>query len=262
MSFYKKDSPSHLDQAFESLRGQTLAAEEIILIQDGQVGKELEQIVEKWTRLLPIRLYVNKENIGLGLSLKRGLELCSFEIVARMDSDDICHPNRFEHQFKFLSAQPNISVVGSWIAEFSDSIEEISNYRKLPSEPHELFYFAKKRCPLNHPTVMYRKSDINNVGSYFNFRFQQDYHLWGRLLNSGYKIANIPESLVYMRVDERLFNRRGGLRYFQIETQVQKTFLDIGFINKLEFVRNYIIRGSIRLVPNSLRKIFYETFLR
>ena len=262
MSFYKKDSPSNLDQAFESLRGQTLSAEEIVLIQDGQVGKELGAIVEKWVQILPIRLYINKENIGLGLSLKRGLELCSYEIVARMDSDDICHPHRFEHQVKFLVAQPNISVVGSWIAEFSESIEEISNYRKLPSDSDKLFSFAKKRCPLNHPTVMYRKSDINKVGSYFNFRFQQDYHLWGRLLNSGYKLANIPEPLVYMRVDEHLFNRRGGLSYFQIEIQVQRTFLEIGFINRLEFIRNYLVRGIIRLIPNALRKFFYETFLR
>ncbi|WP_192349189.1 glycosyltransferase [Algoriphagus sp. Y33] len=262
MSFYKKDNSDYLEQAFYSLQGQTLPADEIILIQDGQVGADLENIVKKWSQRLPIRLFVNRENIGLGMSLKKGLELCSYEFVARMDSDDICHPERFEHQYNFLKSHPEIAVVGSWIAEFSETIEKISNYRKLPSDSEELFFFAKKRCPLNHPTVMYRKSDINKVGSYFNFRFQQDYHLWGRLLNSGFRIANIPKSLVYMRVDERLFNRRGGIRYFQIETQVQKTFLDIGFINKLEFIRNYIIRGCIRLIPNSLRKNFYETFLR
>lgn len=262
MSFYGKDNPEFLDGAFESLYQQTYPASEIVLIQDGKITAQLEDTVLKWEQLLPIKRIVNEKNLGLGQSLKIGLESCTNSIVARMDADDICHPHRFENQFKYLIANTDISVVGSWIAEFSIDQKTIDSYRKLPSEQKELFKYAKKRCPLNHPTVMYRKEDVLFVGGYDNFRFQQDYHLWGRLLNSGFKIANIPRVLLFMRADSDLFSRRGGIEYFQNEIAVQKDFLSIGFINKFEYFRNYFVRGSVRFVPNVMRKTFYQFFLR
>lgn len=262
MSFYRKDNPEYLEQAFQSLSDQSYPATEIVLIQDGEIGDELDKVIADWETKLPIRKLINEENLGLGLSLKKGLESCTYELVARMDADDICHPERFSKQVQFMEDNPEISVVGSWIAEFSSSPDDIKSYRKLPSDHSDLFDFAKMRCPLNHPTVMYRRSVILNVGGYQDFRFQQDYHLWGRILNAGHKIANIPEPLLYMRVDENLFNRRGGVNYFQIENQVQRTFLEIGFINRAEYIRNFVIRGSVRLIPNSIRKTFYQLFLR
>lgn len=262
MSFYGKDNPGYLDEAFQSLLNQTLAPSEIVLIQDGKISADLQRVVLVWEKKLPIKWIINEKNLGLGLSLKKGLEACSEEIVARMDSDDICHPKRFETQYKFLQENPDISAVGSWIAEFSLNKDKINTYRKLPVDSDELFDFAKKRCPLNHPTVMYRKEDIIFVGSYDNFRFQQDYHLWGRLLNSGYKIYNIPKVLLFMRADNKLFNRRGGMDYFRSEVAVQKYFLQIGFINKFEFIRNYFIRGTVRVVPNFVRKAVYQNLLR
>lgn len=262
MSFYKRDNPIFLNEALESLKNQTLQATEVILIQDGEITPELEKVVDFWEDKLPIKRIINKENLGLGYSLKLGLEACTEGIVARMDADDISHPKRFELQFQYLQNNPQISVVGSWIAEFSAEVDNINTYRTLPSEPEALFKFAKKRCPLNHPTVMYRKDDILFVGSYDNFRFQQDYHLWGRLLNSGFKIANIPTVLLFMRADNELFGRRGGVEYFKNEIEVQKDFLRIGFISEVEFVRNYFIRGSVRILPNFLRRYFYQYVLR
>lgn len=262
MSFYHKDNPIFLNEAFESLKNQTLPASEIILIQDGKITSELEEVVAFWEQELPIKRIINTENLGLGYSLKLGLKSCSEALVARMDADDISHPKRFELQFQYLQSNPQISVVGSWIAEFSAEVDNINTYRTLPSDPEDLFKFAKKRCPLNHPTVMYRKDDILFVGSYDNFRFQQDYHLWGRLLNSGFKIANIPTVLLFMRADNELFGRRGGVEYFKNEVEVQKDFLRIGFISQIEFFRNYFIRGSVRVLPNFLRKYFYQFILR
>jgi glycosyltransferase involved in cell wall biosynthesis len=262
MSFYGKDDPKFLDESLQSIESQTLRPSEIVMVQDGAITQELEKIISKWNDKLPIHRVINKENLGLGQSLNLGLEVCNEEIVARMDADDICHPHRFEIQYKFLVQNPDISVVGSWIAEFSNNINNINTYRKLPEEHYDLYNFAKKRCPLNHPTVMFKKSDILNVGSYNNFRFQQDYHLWGRMLNSGYKMANIPMVLLFMRADEELFERRGGMKYLIIENKIQKDFLKIGFINKLEYLRNLILRGLIRLMPNFLRKSLYQKFLR
>lgn len=262
MSFYEKDDPKFLDEALESLHQQTFPPHEIVLIQDGKVSFKLEETVQKWERVLPIKRIVNKENLGLGKSLKKGLKQCSHSLVARMDADDICHPARFEEQVNYLVSNQDISVVGGWIAEFSTDPSSINSYRKLPSNHLDLLKYAKKRCPLNHPTVMYRKEDILKAGGYGDFRFQQDYQLWGRLLKAGFKIGNIPKVLLYMRADTDLFNRRGGMEYFQNEIKVQKYFLSIGFINRYEFFRNYFVRGSVRLVPNFIRKSFYQYFLR
>lgn len=262
MSFYAKDSPIHLDEAFKSLEGQSLQATEIVVVQDGDVSTELNEVLGKWENKLPIKRLVNQKNMGLGLSLRKGLQACSYELVARMDADDICHPKRFEVQFEFLKLHPEISAVGSWVAEFSDSIDQLDTFRKLPLSHEELLLYAKKRCPLNHPSVMYRKTDVLAVGNYEDFRFQQDYHLWGRLLNAGFKIANVKEVLLFMRVNKELFGRRGGVGYFNVEVKVQREFLKIGFISWLEFTRNYIIRGIIRIIPNMARKTFYQRALR
>lgn len=262
MSFYKNDNPVFLDKAFDSLNKQTLKASQIILVQDGDVSVELLQIVEIWMRKLPIERVINMDNLGLGYSLNKGLQLCSEEIVARMDSDDICHPKRFELQFLFLKNNPDVSVVGSWISEFSNDIKNIDTHRRLPEGHKDLYDFAKKRSPLNHPSVMFKKSHIQKVGGYKSFRFQQDYHLWGRLLNAGFKIANIPEVLLYMRVDEKLFKRRGGMDYYLIEKEIQRDFLRIGFIGRKEYYRNLFLRGTVRLIPNFLRIYLYRFFLR
>lgn len=262
MSFYEQDNPDFLEEAFQSLLDQTWPANEIVLVQDGPITAALGQVVTKWKDLLPIYHLVNEENLGLGKSLTRGIEACSNDLVARMDADDICHPERFEKQVKFLKMHPEISVVGTWIAEFEETVDNIKSYRKLPATHEELLPFAKKRCPLNHPTVMYRRKHIIQAGNYDKFKNQQDYHLWSRLLTKGYKLSNIPESLLYMRVSRALFKRRGGWKYFMIEWEVQKDFLKAGFINRREFSRNVLLRGIVRLLPNVVRETIYKKALR
>lgn len=262
MSFYNNDNPVFLDEAFQSLLNQTSPASEIVLIQDGPVADSLSQVVAKWTGLLPIRNLVNSENLGLGKSLALGIQECRYDIVARMDADDICHPTRFEKQVNYLQEHPNIDVVGSWIAEFEEDVDNVVSFRILPASHEQLLSFSKKRCPLNHPTVVYRKKSILAVGNYDQFKNQQDYHLWVRLLNAGYKIANIPEALLYMRISSSLFRRRGGWKYFMIEWEVQRDFLRMGFINLYEFIRNVTMRGIVRLVPNGLREKIYKIGLR
>ncbi|MEX2594830.1 MAG: glycosyltransferase [Anditalea sp.] len=262
ISFYEKDDPVFLDEAFQSILGQTHRASEVVLVQDGPVTDELHEVVSKWKNQLPIRHFINKTNLGLGRSLTLGIKKCKGEIVARMDADDICHPERFEKQMKFLMEHPDISVVGSWIAEFEGSISNIRSYRELPASHKELFSFARKRCPLNHPTVMYRKAHILQVGNYDKFKNQQDYHLWVRLLNEGYKISNIQESLLYMRISSDLFKRRGGWKYFMIEWEVQRDFLKMSFIGPVEFIRNIFVRGVVRMLPNFVREKIYMKGLR
>ncbi len=259
---YIKDDSLFLDAALNSIFQQTLPPGEVVLVQDGPITAELHKVVMKWKAKLPINHIVYPDNLGLGKALSMGLLKCKGELVARMDADDICHPCRFEKQVKYLEAHPDIDVVGSWIAEFEGEVDNVVSYRELPASHEQLLPFSKKRCPLNHPTVVYRKKSILAVGNYDQFKNQQDYHLWVRLLNAGYKIANIPEALLFMRISSSLFRRRGGWRYFMIEWEVQREFLRMGFINFYEFTRNVTVRGIVRLVPNGLREKIYKIGLR
>lgn len=259
---YIKDNPLFLDAAFDSIFRQTLPPGEVVLVQDGPITKELYEVVMKWKVQLPINHVIHPDNLGLGKALSSGLLQCKGELVARMDADDICHPCRFERQVKYLQDHPDIDVVGSWIAEFEGEVDNVVSHRILPASHEQLLSFSKKRCPLNHPAVVYRKKSILAVGNYDQFKNQQDYHLWVRLLNAGYKIANIPEALLFMRISSSLFRRRGGWKYFMIEWEVQKDFLRMGFINIYEFTRNVTMRGIVRLVPNGFREKIYKIGLR
>lgn len=266
---YEKAAPGELAESLGSLAGQTVPPNEVVLVEDGVLTPALYDVIEEFRVKLPLRSVRIAENKGLGYALDTGLRECSHELVARMDADDICHPTRFEQQLAYFKEHPEITALGGWIQEFEDKAGEAvigeaasGIVRELPTEPEQLARFAVKRCPLNHPTVMFRKSHILQVGGYQQFRFQQDYHLWGRLLRNGYQLANLPVVLLYMRVSEQLFARRGGWRYLKNEIAIQRDFLRIGFISRSRFCRNVLIRATVRLIPNALRRWVYVNSLR
>ena len=126
----------------------------------------------------------------------------------------------------------------------------------------EIVKFGKKRSPLNHPAVMFRKEKTEKVGSYIPFHLFEDYFLWVRLILEGYKIKNIQESLLLFRANSDMYKRRGGLNYALTEIKFQKKLRELGYINFWEMMLNIIIRMTTRLIPNKLRIIVYKTFLR
>ena len=125
--------------------------------------------------------YVQLEkNVGLGKALEIGINECSYDLIARMDSDDICHPERFEKQINFLKNNPDIKVLGSWIAEFETSPEKIESIRKVPANYEEIKEYAKTRCPLNHMTVVYWRDAVLDAGNYQTLMWNEDYYLWAK----------------------------------------------------------------------------------
>lgn len=148
-------------------------------------------------------------NRGLGKALNEGLKYCSHELVARMDTDDIAMPERFEKQLAVFKKYPDIDVVGAWINEFEDNVSNIKSVRKLPELPDDIRQFAKRRNPINHPVVMFRKSAVLAAGGYRHFPLFEDYYLWIRMLMNGAKFYNIQESLLYFRFSSEMFKRRG-----------------------------------------------------
>ena len=263
LSIYYKERPDFLRQSLDSLFSQTLLPTEVDLVKDGPLTKTLDIIIEEYSkRYLQLKIVSLSVNQGLGKALNEGLKYCSYDLVVRMDTDDIAKPNRFEKQLKAFNNQSDIDIVSSWIDEFEGDTNHILSIRKLPEYHKEIYKFAKKRNPINHPAVMFRKSSVLAAGGYKHFPLFEDYYLWIRMLMNGAKFYNIQESLLYFRFSPEMFKRRGGWRYVISELHFLQKMRQMHFISFSEFMQNLFVRFSIRLIPNSLRAIIYTKLIR
>lgn len=265
MPVYYKENAEYFSIALNSILNQTLLPNEILIIEDGVLSKDLEKIIidAEQNNSDLVRVIRLPENKGIGYVRTLGINECKNEIVAFMDSDDISTPDRFEKQIAFLKTNPDIDMVGSWVTEFDGAPDNIYSKRVVPTESDEVYKFAKFRMPVNNNTIMFKRSSVQDVGSYQISTGFEDYEVCGKLLNKGYKIANIPEFLVNMRAGQWMMNRRKGFGYFiKYEYACMKLFYDIGFINFWEFIRNISLKLPLRIMPDWMRNLIYKKFLR
>lgn len=258
LSVYKKDNPNYFQIALESIFQQSVLPNEIVLVEDGPLTTELYNIIESFQKQYSIIHYVKlPTNQQLGRALAVGLKNCSYDLVARMDSDDIAVSTRFEKQIDFMMRNPEISVCGGEIAEFI--IEgEILRVKHMPIAPEKIYHYGKFRNPLNHMTVMFRKSDILQVGNYKHLIGLEDYYLWSRVLAKGKKLGNIPEVLVYARIGQDFAGRRGGLKYFQRYVVLRRLQRKIGYTNIIYMVLGIILSAGMTLQPKWIREKIYR----
>ena len=262
-SVYKKESPVNLKDSLNSMMEQTLLPNEIILVEDGPLNEALYNVIEELQRKYScLKTVVLDTNQGLGDALNEGLKHCQYDIVARMDTDDIAKPLRFEKQLAMFEKIPDLDVVGSWIDEFENNISQIKSIRKLPEWDTQIRQYMKMRNPVNHPAVMFRKSAVVAAGGYQHFPLFEDYYLWVRMLMNGAKFYNIQESLLFFRLSSEMFKRRGGWKYAIDEFRFQQMMRQVHFISNSEFVRNVFVRFLIRIIPNSWRGMIYKKILR
>ena len=262
ISVYQKENPDHFRLALRSIwHDQLLKPGEIVLIEDGPLTKELTTVIEAFSQEAPLKIVAYQQNRGLGVVLAEGIYHCSNEWIARMDSDDIATPERFLRQIDFVRKNPDIDIVGSSIAEFQDTPEAITSYRCPPSDTRAIGAFAKRRNPLNHMTVLFRKKAVTDAGNYQSFIGYEDYLLWIRMLINGAKMANISEPLVWARIGNNMLARRHGITFFKQEIKLQKKLRSIGFLNRSEYCGNIFLRAIPRLLPGWGIKLVYK-FLR
>lgn len=266
ISVYHKERPDCLRLSLNSVFSQTRTADEVILVEDGPLGGELEAIVSnfenKETSLKVIRL---PKNCGLGVALNEGMSNCKYEYVMRMDSDDICFNNRFEKLMEVVECHPDLDVIGSWTQEFkADEGEEIqlTCIKKFPHTVEDNEAYCRKRCPVEHSAVVLKKASVIKAGGYQPFYLYEDYYLWARMFVTGCKFYNIQEPLLYFRTSDEAMKRRGGWKYAVSELRALRTFHKIGFLNQKQFAFTIVTRLPVRLLPNKLRKMFYIFFLR
>ena len=250
-----------MNESICSILNQTLPANEIVIVKDGPLNEELEQVLDFFSKQNKnLKIVSLPQNQGLGKALNEGLKHCSYDIIARMDTDDIAKPERFEKQIKIFQDNPNIDVCSSWIEEFENSSNNILSIKKLPEFHEEIIKYAKHRCPINHPAVMYKKDAGLNVNGYSGF--PEDYCLWIKMLMNGAQFYNIQESLLYFRFSKDVIKRRGGWGYAKADIQSQFSFYKMKFISIPTLLYNIIIRVSVRLIPSNLRSYTYRNLLR
>lgn len=265
-SIYKNDKPEYVKVAFDSmLVQQSIKPSEIVLVQDGPVPSELSALLLEYEEMYPDVMHIIRleKNGGLGNALKLGVENAKYDIIARMDSDDICLPDRFEKQLAYLEAHLECDIVGGQMTEFIDRPDNIVGRRAVPLTNDEIYGYMKSRCALNHVTVMFRKEAVMRAGNYQDWFWNEDYYLWVRMMMNHCVFANIPDVAVNVRSGEDQYARRGGMKYFKSEIGIKKLMLDIGMINRWEFLVNFFQRFVIQLMlPNKVRGWVFRTFAR
>ncbi len=264
MSVYGKDNARYFEEALKSVFSQTVEPTEVVLVVDGPVPREISRVVEEMkSKYDSLRVFYLKENVGHGESRKLGLEKCTYELVAIMDSDDICVPHRFEKQLRCFKEDKDLSVVGGYIWEFEDEINNIIGVREVPLEDQKIKQYLKLRSPFNQQTVMFRKGHVEKAGGFLDWYCDEDYYLWIRMFLSGCKFRNLAENLVFVRMNDDSYLRRGGLRYFKSEAALQKYMYDNKMIGVVRFTLNVLMRFVIQvLIPNRMRKYIFNTFFR
>jgi len=264
MSVYFKEKPEWLKYSIESMLNQTIKPNEFVIIEDGKLTEDLDNVIEKFVNENPNLFNIIKipKNGGLGPALELGITKCSNEFIARMDSDDYSIPNRIEKQFEIYEKYPHLGLVGSNVEEFENDISNINCHVVLPENHEQIYKFSKKRCPFRHPSLLYKKSEVLKAGNYREFYLCEDYDLYVRMLQSGCECYNIQEPLVYMRIGSDFYKRRGGWKYMKTILKFKNEQLKTGYFSIFDYLRSTIPHIVVCLIPNFLRDWIYRNLLR
>jgi len=267
MSVYGKDNADDFREALKSVTlTQTKKPKQVVIVQDGIVPSSIDEIIDdikNQTSEIEITVLKKETNQGLASALNSGLSLCKYDWIARMDSDDISVSDRFEKQIAFIESNMDVAVLGGAIAEFENEIGDIQSERHVELIHEEITRMAKSRTPMNHVSVMYLKSAVLAVGGYSeDFGKLEDYKLWVDLIAAGYKLANIDDIVVNVRVGKGFIERRSNKREIQDWDMLQTYLLKNNMITKRKaWVNKLYIRVFIYM-PAWMKKIAYRTILR
>lgn len=262
ISVYKKENSKFFNEALESITNQKLIPNQIVIVCDGELTRELNDVIYSFNLKFKDNIIIDKvelpRNVGLGKALSIGINSCKFEWIFRMDSDDISLENRFSIMMKHINNNQHIDVLGSNINEVDSDNKEIFSTRKVYRFHENIKKNLVLRNPMNHVSVAYKKSAVLKAGNYPDFLYFEDYFLWIKMFSMGFIFENIDEVLVNVRVGKNMIGRRKGFFYFKQEYKMQKILLNYGFSNYYYFFRNLIIRCLPRFLPSLILEKLYK----
>jgi len=257
MSLYIKEKSDFFDLAMKSIYEQTLLPSEVVIVHDGPLTNDLYETISFWKQKLPVVEVILDKNEGLGNALNAGLNKCKHELIARVDTDDINVHFRFEKQTEYMVRNKDVALCGGHISEFLDEPAVIKGHRKVPVGSKLQSYF-NRRNPINHMTVMFRKSSILAVGGYKDLCFMEDYYLWLRLHANDFKLVNLDETLVLARVGNGMLERRRGFIYFKSELKMLSKIIKLGVCRKPSTMIFFLCRALLRIVPSRILSFAYR----
>ncbi|TDL42059.1 glycosyltransferase [Kocuria rosea] len=262
MPVYRADTAERVRRAAESATvEQRRRPAELVVVRDGPVPAALEAELDRLVRELPVPVVrVDLErNQGLTAALNAGLDRCRHDVVARADADDVSYPRRFAVQLPVIEA--GADLVGSSMHEIGDDERTPIALRRAPVGERDILSVSRRRNPVSHPTVVFRRSAVRAAGGYEHVPLAEDYWLWVRMLRAGADVRNVAEPLVGYRVSAGSYERRGGWRVLRAELALQARLRGIGHVGFLQWVRNVVVRGGYRFVPTRLRELAYRAMV-
>ena len=264
LSVYKNDCPKYFLAAIRSVAQQTIMPYEIILTIDGPISSELEESIVLFQKEYPsLRIIRFLDNKGHAAARQAAIEAAKTDLIAIMDSDDISISNRMELELQYLQQHPEVDIVGGQIEEFIENESNIVGKRVVPLQDGNIKKYLKKRCPMNLVTVFFKKDAIQRVGGFIDWYCEEDYYLWIRMAEAGCVFANIDKTLVFVRVGNEMYQRRGGWKYFKSEEKIQRYMFAHKLIRFHTYLYNTIIRFILQvLMPNKLRGFIFQKFAR
>ena len=263
MSLYIKEKAERFKQCMESILNQTVMPDEIVIVLDGPINNETNAVLEKYIKEYPslITTVPLETNVGLGMALREGVVCCKHELIARMDTDDICRHDRFELQLKEFDMNPNLDICGSHICEFEDNPENIVAKRVVPLDDKSIKKYQRRRDAFNHMTVMYKKTAVLKAGNYQTCLMMEDTLLWTNMFISGAIAKNIDDYLVYVRIGKEMFTRRGGLKYYKKYKAGRKKVYKTGFISWWDYFVTVFAQFIVAIMPNFIRGFVFKKVL-
>jgi glycosyltransferase involved in cell wall biosynthesis len=259
LAVHAGDRVDFVRQAFRSaVDDQTLPPDQVVLVRDGPVPPPLAECLDALcaSSPVPVTLVPLEHNAGLGPALDAGLAASPYDVIARMDADDVAMPQRFAVQLPLISA--GADIVGAGLLEFGRDTDDIVGRRTPPSDPEQIARYARLHDPFNHPTVVYRRQAVLGAGGYGDLPLMEDYWLFARMLANGARAINVVEPLVYYRVGAGAYKRRGGTRLLRSELALQRRLREQGFTSRTQYARNVLVRGGYRLFPAWFRRLVYR----
>ena len=261
MSVYFKEQPNNLRHAMESMRCQTVPTNDFVLVCDGPLTDKLDAVIkEEQEKFGPILHVLRLEkNGGLGNALNEGIKICKNELVARMDSDDISRPYRCERQLELFERYPDICLSSGTVSEFVTDPDHPTGKRTLPITDAEIRAFSRKRNPMNHPCVMFKKSAVESAGGYKEtYHLFEDYYLWVRMLMKGYKARNARDVLLDMRSPADMYLRRGGKKYAEDMLRFHQWMKQSRWSSEVDYLSGAVPHAVVCVLPNGIRKLVYR----
>ncbi|WP_412507227.1 glycosyltransferase family 2 protein [Roseovarius sp. SYSU LYC5161] len=217
----------------QSIADSSYIPHKVILVNDGSTDDTVREVT-RFTTMLNLQL-INQENQGISCALNNGMKLVKTQFVARLDADDLVHPQRFEKQVEFLLKNPKICVLGSSVKEFGNSYSE----RHYPMSEIAVLLRSTHSTIVAHPSVTARTLTMTKYKYNSSYNGIEDHELWCRMLAGAVRITNLPEVYTYYRVHRAQISAKPSRRLMALKTKVNKDFFNH------EYVRSRLLAKPI-----------------